>query len=277
MMIFKHRCVQDLAWVIQSPPVISGTINDTHWLNQADCHAEYQACLATLLQLDQNPQPLRDVLADIKPYVIGKRFECFVRFWLNISPNFDVLDCNLVLQNKQQTLGEVDFFIRHIASHKIIHLEVAVKFYLGINDISQMHNWYGTSLRDRLDIKFTRLVEHQTQLAHKFPELMPYPIDAKWCLFKGRMFYPNNQDEKPTFFAQNCPQGNWLIVDEQPKSKRFMPLSKQQWLTEITNYQGDLAYPPTQLDYSCCMAEIQAGNEINRSFFLPQDFWERLP
>jgi len=276
-MLFKHRCVQDLVWVIQSPPVISGDINNTHWLSKADCQTEYQACFDALVQLDQNPQPLLSALSSIKPYVIGKRFECFVRFWLEISPNFELLDCNVVLQSEKQTLGEADFFIRNLNNNKIIHLEVSVKFYLGINDLSHMHNWYGTSLRDRLDIKFKRLVNHQTQLAQKFPERMPYPIDEAWCLFKGRMFYPEQQQDRQAFFAEDCPYGTWHIVGEQSYPKHFIALSKPQWLTEITDYQGELESPPNTLDYSCCMAEIQADNEINRRFFLPKGFWNRLP
>ena len=73
-MTFNHRCVQDLAWVIQSPPVISGTINGSRWLSKDDCQAEYEACFDALLQLDQHPEPLLAALADLKPYVIGKRF-----------------------------------------------------------------------------------------------------------------------------------------------------------------------------------------------------------
>jgi len=275
-MTFKHRCIQDLAWVIQSPPVISGDINNTHWLSKADCQAEYEACFDTLLQLDKNPQALVNALSQIKPYVIGKRFECFVQFWLEISPNFELLDCNVVLYDAKQTLGEADFFMRALATNKIIHLEVSVKFYLGINDLSQMHNWYGTSLRDRLDIKFNRLKNHQTQLAKKFPEQMPYAIDEAWCLLKGRMFYPHTQQETQAFFAEDCPHGTWKTVDKHTNAKQFVSLHKQQWLTEITDYQDVLEAPPNPLEYSRCMAKIDQGNEINRCFFLPKEFWNRL-
>ena len=162
-MPFKH-----LAWVIQSPPVISGEINGSHWLNKEDCQAEYLACLPVLLALDENPEPLRNSLTHLKPYIIGKRFECFVQFWLEISPNFELLDRNVVLQGETQTLGEADFFIRDLANDKIIHLEVSVKFYLGVGTLSAMHHWHGTNLRDRL-------ATHQTQRSKKYPELMPYP------------------------------------------------------------------------------------------------------
>lgn len=274
-MIFKHRCVQDLAWVIQSPPVISGKIRASYWINKADCEAEYQACLETLLQLDQHPEPLLRALSDINPYVIGKRFESFIRFWLAISPNFELVDHNVVLQGKTQTLGEADFFIRQLATDKIIHLEVSVKFYLGVDDLSQMHHWYGTNLQDRLDIKFNRLVNHQTQLAKKYPELMPYPVDESWCLFKGRMFYPNKPQSTPALFADDCPQGTWLSIEDKPNHNRFVALNKQQWLSKINQYQGKRQLVPATLEHSRCMAEIEDGEEVGRYFFLPQGFWQK--
>ena len=273
---FKHRCVQDLAWVIQSPTVISGYINATHWLDKEKCQAEYEACFDTLVQLDKNPEPLLNALAQFKPYVIGKRFECFVQFWLEISPNFEVLACNVVLQGKEQTLGEADFFIRELASDKIIHLEVSVKFYLGVNDLSAMHHWYGTNLRDRLDIKFNRLANHQTQLSKKFPELMPYSVDESWCLFKGRMFYPDDQQDIQDFFADACPQGTWIIADKSLNKKGFLALDKQQWLSEITDYHGELKTAPKHLEHSRCMAKIQEQAEVNRCFFLPENFWHTV-
>ena len=274
---YKNHCVQDLAWVIQSPPIISGEINGSQWLNKADCQAEYQACFDVLLQLDQHPEPLLSALAQLKPYVIGKRFECFVRFWLEISPNFKLLDNNVILQGKTQTLGEADFFIQELATDKVIHLEVSVKFYLGTDDLSQMHHWYGTNLQDRLDIKFNHLVSHQTQLSRKYPELMPYPVDASWCLFKGRMFYPYDQQQSQDFFAKDCPQGKWLTHQLIPDQTHYLSLDKQQWLSELHHYQGELTLPPIHLEHSRCMAEIQEGEEISRVFFLPKEFWPKTP
>ncbi|MCK5725602.1 MAG: DUF1853 family protein [Thiotrichaceae bacterium] len=274
-MNFKHRCINDLAWVIQSPPVISGNINGSHWLNKADCEAEYEACFDALLQLDQHPEPLLNALSHLKPYIIGKRFECFVQFWLEISPNFELLDSNVVLQGKTQTLGEADFFIREVATDKIIHLEVSVKFYLGVDDLSQMQHWYGTNLKDRLDIKFNRLANHQTQLAKKYPELMPFPVDESWCLLKGRMFYPHNQQYTQAFFADNCPQGLWLIAEDKSYQKCFLALDKSQWLSEISQYQGKRQVAPSKIEHSVCMAEIQNKKEVARYFFLPEGFWAK--
>jgi len=293
-MTFKHRCVQDLAWVIQSPPVISGKFKQTRWLDKAACQDEYRACLPTLHQLDCQPEPLIKQLSMLKPYVIGKRFECYVFYWLMISPHFECLQHNYVLQDDKRTLGEADFIIRELATDKIIHLEVAVKFYLGINrdmdnndntegnDIAAMHHWHGTNLRDRLDIKFNRLVNHQTQLAKNYPERMPYAIDESWCLLKGRMFTPIAQQTLPDFFADDCPQGIWFHVNDAPETKTHLLLHKQDWLAEVVDYAGELQRTPRALNHSACFASFEqskagerAANEKARFFLLPQDFFQR--
>lgn len=297
-MPFKHRCVQDLAWVIQSPPVISGVFNHTRWLDNTACQHEYNACLPALHQLDRQPEPLIKQLSVLKPYVIGKRFECYVRYWLMISPHFACLQHNYVLQDDKRTLGEVDFIIRELSTGKIIHLEVAVKFYLGLNrelnqkhtlnhnsteitDISAMHHWHGTNLRDRLDIKFNRLANHQTQLAKNYPERMPCSIDESWCLLKGRMFTPLAQQTLPDFFADDCPQGTWLSINDVSKTKTYMLLQKQDWLAEVVGYSGELQTITGDLNRSTCFATLvktqEAKTEMNeeaRFFVLPQDFFQ---
>ena len=296
-MSFKHRCVQDLAWVIQSPPVISGVFNQTRWLDKTACEEEYNACLPALQQLDHQPATLIKQLARLKPYVLGKRFESYVHYWLRISPHFECLRYNYVLQDEQRTLGEADFIIRELATDKIIHLEVAVKFYLGINresssssssndaesnDIGAMHHWHGTNLRDRLDIKFNRLVSHQTQLATNYPERMPYSIDASWCLLKGRMFTPVTQQTLPAFFADSCPQGIWLKTNDAPETKTHLMLQKQDWLAEIVGYKGELQLPPRDVTHSACFATFvkrsrkqRERDETTRFFLLPDDFFQR--
>ncbi len=281
-MSFKHRCVQDLAWVIQSPPVISGEFQQIHWLNQTDCQAEYLACLPALHQLDKNPEPLKQVLSIHKPYVLGKRFECFVQYWLHISPTFELLHQAHVLRQITHTMGEADFIIREIATGKVIHLEVTVKFYLGTGDLSAMHHWYGTNLKDRLDIKFNRLRHHQTRLAEYYPELMPCPIDESWCLFKGRMFLPENQPVLPDFFAKDCPQGKWRYRHEISDAPSFLALQKQDWLAEVTTcetqHQPKLHIIPNPVNHSACFAlctEEEPGTirEQERYFILPNDFF----
>ena len=105
---------------------------------------------------------------------------------------------------------------------------------------------------------------------------MPYSVDESWCLFKGRMFYPHDQQAVQDFFAEGCLHGTWLMTENDPKQKSFLPLDKQHWLSEINNYYGALQPAPNDLKHSLCMAEIVEGKEVQRSFFLPEDFWDEV-
>ena len=95
---YQHSCVQDLAWVIRSAPVISGMHNQSSWLSQTWCETEYQACLPQLLALDKHPEPLISALSQLKTRRLGERFECLIAFWLTISPNFELLIKNYPLR-----------------------------------------------------------------------------------------------------------------------------------------------------------------------------------
>lgn len=280
---YQHRCVQDLAWVIASPPVISGNYHHSRWLDQKWCEHEYTQLTAFLDELDQSPQPLLDALKQRKSRRLGEYFECLVGFWLAHSPTIELLYRNTQIRDaNKHTLGEADFIFRDLPSNKIIHLEVAIKFYMGTEDIHDMGNWYGPGLRDKLLEKFEHLVNHQTQLSRKHPELMPIPIDESWCLLKGRMFYENLNAAAPDFFAKNHPRGEWQMKDQWQTSKsarQYLPLSKSDWLSEIQALdeedQNKLTTELTTGHFPECYAHIENGIEYSRLFLLPEDFWER--
>ncbi|MEZ5448189.1 MAG: DUF1853 family protein [Thiolinea sp.] len=81
--------------------------------------------------------------------------KCLVGFWLQLSPHYQLLYSQLPVRDTERTLGELDFIVRRVADDAVLHLEVAVKFYLGHaagqGGLAQMANWHGPSLQDRLD------------------------------------------------------------------------------------------------------------------------------
>lgn len=273
---FKHRCVQDLAWVIQSPAVISGIYNDTHWLSSNWWQTEYQDCLPALIALDNNPTPLQSALSQLKTKRLGERFECFVEQWLNISPNYRCLAKNLPLRINKQTLGEIDFIIEEITSGKLIHLEVAIKFYLGIGNLDLAQNWYGPNLKDRLDIKFNSLTTHQTQLAKKHPDLIPYKIDESWCMLKGRMFYPCDSQATSKLFDSKHLRGCWHEQTLEITNTNLCPLHKNDWLAEKTAPFETNATSAPVIEHPICHIEHKNGQELRRLFLLPQKHWSDL-
>jgi hypothetical protein len=117
---FSNRLVRDLAWVIASPPLVSGNFNDTHWWSHSDCLAEFEDCLPTLKSLDKDPAPLIAHLDKLTSGRLGLRFESFIAYWITISPNYELLAKNIqiidALKKGRHTHGELDFIIRDIHS-----------------------------------------------------------------------------------------------------------------------------------------------------------------
>lgn len=93
---FSTKLVRDLAWVIASPPIQSGHIANTYWWDDKKCQKEYIDCLPTLIALDKDPSPLQQHLSLSKSKRLGHRFEAFISFWLNISPNYELIQQNIL-------------------------------------------------------------------------------------------------------------------------------------------------------------------------------------
>lgn len=121
------------------------------------------------------------------------------------------------------TIGELDFLYRHQQQWQ--HLEVAVKFYLGV-DIAGQRMWLGPNSKDRLDKKRLRMLSHQLPLAQLFTEFNP--IRSSYWL-KGILFEPWHESA-----AADRPF-NWLYqkqVDSyfERQSGSWALLPKRGWL-----------------------------------------------
>ena len=272
---FQHQCVRDLAWVIASPPLVSGKLDNVHWWSYHDGLQEYQDCLPALQQLDKNPQPLLDHLNTLKSRRLGLRFEALIFFWLSMSPNYAILLQNKQLITQEKTLGEIDFIIKDLRSLELIHLEVAVKFYLGTEDLSDPYRWFGTTVSDQLGKKVDHLKQHQTQLSTKYPEHFPFPIDTRYCLLKGRLFYPDDSNTVPKGIAKHHLKGRWLR-NTPTTDDNVTAIDKQDWLATLSQAQlqqyNIVPDYPLQNSPQCYLRLSENNEELERIFILPDSF-----
>ncbi len=280
---FSNRLVRDLAWVIASPPLISGRFTNTHWWSHSDCLAEFEDCLPALIELDKSPSVLVEYLDKLKTGRLGLRFESFIAYWLSISPNYELLAKNIqiieALKKGCHTHGELDFIIRNIHTNKVIHLEVAVKFYLGTEPYDDPFRWFGTNTNDQLGKKVEHLKKHQTQLSDNFSNYLKergYRIDEKQCFLKGRLFYSQGNNIPPKNVTENHLRGQWVQSPIAIDNKLLFPLDKINWLAELN--KGDLHKQNLETQFpirekALCYAQVTKGfKEIDRVFYLPNEF-----
>ena len=248
-----------------------------------DCLREFDDCLPLLQALDKDPSPLQKHFEKLKSGRLGLRFEHFIAYWLIISPNFEPLTQNLQIIEKMKkgshTHGELDFIIRNIHTNQVIHMEVAVKFYLGCEDFNDPYRWFGTNTQDQLGRKVAHLKQHQTQLSNKFDSYLKnlgYHIDKQACFLKGRLFYPQGIDTPPEGVCHNHLRGRWIQSPEESNNDLFYPLDKKDWLAElkIADLEKEtITAGLSKAEKTQCYAKLtQDYKEIDRVFYLADSF-----
>ncbi len=278
---FSTKLVRDLAWVIASPPLQSGYIQNTYWWDEDRCQKEFQACLPALIELDRDPTVLEQHLSQSNSKRLGHRFESLVSYWLTISPNYELIQQNIQIIENGITLGEIDFIIQEISTGKNIHLEVCVKFYLGTKPYKNRYRWFGTNTKDQLGRKLDHLLTHQSQLSKTYEKHFCHQIDERHCFIKGRLFYPKENDVAPEGVTNNHLRGSWEYSDlAKKKLGIYLAINKTLWLSELNHKDIiDLQDNPVEIfkDRAQCYVEINRDNkneyqEKARIFFLPDKF-----
>ena len=96
--------------------------------------------------------------------MLGKRAERFLSFHIQQHPNYEILAENVQIVHEKETIGELDFLLKH-SEIGLIHLEMACKFYLYNPEATTIHKiWCGPNNRDFLSHKKQKLMEHQFPL-----------------------------------------------------------------------------------------------------------------
>jgi hypothetical protein len=187
-----------------SPPLLQNLPDSDAqiWVN-----TNYRECHHWLTQVDRDPNKLYRQLAQAKSTRLGIYFENLWDFYWQHQPHTKLLARNVQLRTKAAnendiTRGAFDFLIR--IADEFYHIETAVKFYLGVPDgadgPSKWHQWLGPNCNDRLDLKLTRLIQHQLPLSQQpFAQPMLNRLsdgEHKWQRalgLHGYFFYPAKQ------------------------------------------------------------------------------------
>lgn len=163
---------------------------------------------------------------------LGKLFELLCRAVIEAQPHLDVLAHNLVIQD-QRTLGELDLLVRDTRSGQVCHVELTLKFYLGVSSSF----WPGPNPADSLEKKWQHLASHQFPLAHQphvtaLLEQAGVPrIDRQYLLSRGQLFYPAADSlEPPAQAATHHLRGHWWRASELPADSRWQLVPRQHWL-----------------------------------------------
>lgn len=190
---YRNQAVADLDWILRSGTLVDlpcaglGDPEEADWISRF--HVED---LDWIQALDNHATEISR-LAD-REKLLGRRFEALVRFWLEHCGRYELLGCHVPLRQGDRTLGELDFVFRERHSGRLVHLEVACKYYLHAGGSSGWESWKGLRREDTLERKI-QLLREQTNR-----DLTPYLRGKPWydqgervfsrVLLRGYFFFP---------------------------------------------------------------------------------------
>ena len=131
-MDYHTREVRDLAWACFSPPLLlsPGLAQPEEAVSNCGLGLT-DARRSWLERLDRDARPLLEHLARRRGSRLGIYFEQLWHFFLTEDPAVDLVAHNLPVRADGRTIGEFDclYYCRERRRH--VHLELAVKYYLG--------------------------------------------------------------------------------------------------------------------------------------------------
>jgi len=167
-MNYKNQAVRDLAWTIggrgymtaEACPEDVVVFSDSWYAQQLELHQNW------LWEVDAAPGKLLNFLAGQPAHRLGKYFERLIEFWLINSPHFDLIGCNLQVNDATRTIGEFDFLFTELATGRTFHAEVALKYYMQhqVGDTA-WNKWIGPNAKDTLHRKMHQLLDQQLKLS----------------------------------------------------------------------------------------------------------------
>jgi hypothetical protein len=174
---------------------------------------------------------------------LGHLYEDALASVLDSSPDFELLERNLqIQQDAHSTLGELDFLIRG-SDGQLTHLELATKFYLAVKDNNGVR-FPGPDSRDNYDRKIRRLLSHQLSLTKRHKSVLPPAyreahIAVKHLIY-GCLFdhISDRQMNSPAYINPECRRGKWLrnkeVAGHFSDETEFYHIPKHLWPVPIT-------------------------------------------
>lgn len=184
---------------------------------------------------------------------LGHLVEKVVSQLIKTSRNYNVLYENLQIIDSKKTIGELDFIIEEIKTKKILHLELAYKFYLYDPSVSKIekHNWIGPNRKDTLKQKLQKLQEKQFPLLyHKLTSATIEPLDtnqiSQALLFLATLYVPYQYKQRIDSVYIKAIKGYYLDLElfksiNDVSSLYYIP-AKTEWGMEPSKHKSWVGY-----------------------------------
>lgn len=289
---WRHPLVRDLAWLLQAPDLLTLAWDGRPGrrclgLDGDDALSDY------LGRLEAAPAPLERAVGRTLRGRMGHYHERLWQCLLDTAPGTRLLAHNLPVMRDRRTLGELDLVFARRDDPTPIHLEVAIKFYLGLpagpGEDDDQARWIGPGGLDSLAIKRAHLTGHQLPLARSpearatlaaaLGEALP-PLRQRLAM-PGVLFYPLEAElPAPRDAAPDHLRGRWLRWREWPRLRdgltgawRGAWLCKPHWLA--LPHPAELS-PLATLEHRLSLHFADDGAPVQLALRGPDGGWRRL-
>ncbi|MBB3191895.1 DUF1853 family protein [Halomonas cerina] len=308
----RHPLVRDLAWLILVPDLITMPCpgrpsRETLGLADDDRLAGWLSALET------RPGALEAHLAGTLRGRMGLYHERLWQFLLDEAPATRLIAHNLRIHQGKRTLGELDLLYCRLDDPRPIHLEVAIKYYLGLPEgpgaDGDQARWIGPGGADSLASKREHLYRHQLRLgdapearavlARLMAEAWPVglsngglPLRCRLAI-PGVLFYPWHATlPAPRDATADHLRGHWLyrrdwhaLLDRRPLTVRGAWLHKPHWLAlprpeafvPLWELSAGLDRHFAQTEAPVQIALQGPGSNVSRFFVVPDDWPRQIP
>ena len=273
----KNQTVRDLYWLIfQKSPIASCPVefNIPLFPDEIISYLEENS-FNYFRQLDLFPGQLKHFVNRKKNYRLGFYAEALLSYYFQTHPEIELIIQNFQIVDNKKTIGEIDFIIKW--KHRILHIELAVKYYLLIpdSDPQKAENWVGPSKKDNLRKKLLKVQDTQLNLAkndHILAQIAEEYHEKIESFFMLRgQFFTHDQVSKsftnthrkllPFFFEKDIELENKTIVKE---------LKRPNWLGSLEGNIKQITFEEHKTVVNKPLLVQFKDGEIG--FILPEDW-----
>lgn len=200
---------------------------------------------------------------------LGHLAESVVSEAIKSSLNFELLYENVQLIKGKITIGELDFIVRNLTNHEVIHVELAYKFYLLDPTLSSdfSKNWIGPNRNDSLVEKLAKLKNKQFPLlqsesAQKALVGVDVHKTSQAVCFLASLFVPYNFRSRLDPAYEKAIVGHHLDFNtfqklNKPTKEYYIP-SKKEWGIDPAENSFWQNFEQVQQHIQQCLFEKQA-------------------